>query len=401
MNPRIVITGMGAVTPVGIGVDAYWQGLMDGKCAIRAHEFDETQHYALNRMALVENFQPKEHLPGRMATDLDPFMQYAFTAGQEALRSSGLEPAGSRTGIVMGTALAGIAHIGQTQAVFSSGKQVSPRFLTKVMGNIAAAQFAIQHQIKGPSMTVTTACSSGGDAILLASMLLRAGAADAMVVLAGESAVSPLVVNSLAKAGALSKTGESLPFDQKRNGFVIGEGGGALILETLPHAQARGAAILAELLGCANNTDAYHPVSPAPDGSGAADCMRLALDEAGLKPEDIGYINAHGTATAKGDIAEACAINAVFPGLKIPVSSTKGGTGHMMGAGGITELIACIKAVETGHLPQTVGLTQPDEQCPLDLVYGAPRACEIQCAMSNALGFGGQNSSVIIGKLKR
>lgn len=245
---------------------------------------------------------------------------------------------------------------------------------------------------------MSTACSSGGDAITVAYMLLSTGMTDAVLVMAGDSAINPLFINSLYKARALSKTGESRPFDTRRDGFVIGEGGGALILETERHALARSAVIEAELAGCATGSDAFHPVSPAPDGTGAADCMRRALDCAGLDPTAIGYVNAHGTATVKGDIAESRALAAVFGDYRVPVSSTKGATGHMMGPGGVTEVIACIKAIQTSTLPHTLGCVEQDPECAVNLIAGASLGKRIDYAMSNSLGFGGQNSSIIIGR---
>ena len=266
------------------------------------------------------------------------------------------------------------------------------------MGNLAACQFSIMHQITGPSLTVSTACSSGGDAITMGTMLLRSGMADAVVVMAGEAAICPAFLQSLDKVGALSATGESRPFDVTRNGFVTGEGGGALILETESAANVRGAKPLARLLGAANNTDAYHPVSPAPNGAGAAACIRLALADAGLTPEGIDYLNAHGTATVKGDIAEACAIRAVFGDLPVTVSSTKGATGHMMGAGGLTEVITCVQAIRTGLLPPSLGLTEQDPECPLHLTGPTAVQQPVHAAISNAMGFGGQNSCIVVGR---
>lgn len=400
MGKRLVITGMGAVTPVGIGVENYWQALLSGSCGIADMRRISPEGLPVTRSAEVKDFDAKALLGTRLATDLDVFMQYAYAAGLEAFASFGPVGEPSRVGLVMGTALHGI---GLTEAMQHEVEQkgmrkVGPRFISQIMGNMTAAHFAIQHGIKGPSFTVSTACSSGGDAISLAAMLLESGAADAMLVLAGEAAECALSVLSLSKAGALSKTGRSLPFDRERDGFVIGEGGGALLLETEEHARARNARIYGTLLGWANNNDAFHPVSPSPDGAGAAACMRLALDKAGIGPEEIGYINAHGTATEKGDLAECAAIHAVFGSRPVPVSSTKGATGHMMGAGGVTELIACVKALETGLLPHTVGLTTPGEEFDLNLIQGAPLERPIRAAMSNALGFGGQNSSIIVGK---
>jgi 3-oxoacyl-[acyl-carrier-protein] synthase II len=327
-------------------------------------------------------------------------MQLAYVAAEEAIEMSKITFDPYRTGVVMGTALSGLTLTGQTQEEYVlEGKSISPRFLTRVLGNLAAAQLAIHHDIKGPCYTMTTACSSGGDAVSTAAMLLETGAADAMVVMAGESAICPLFICSLAKAGALSKDGYSCPFDKKHNGFVTGEGGGSLILETEENAKKRGAVILGELLGYANCTDGYHPVAPQPEGLGAAACMGAALAKAGLKPSEIGYINAHGTSTVRGDIAETKAIKSVFGDLAVPVSSTKGATGHMMGAGGITEIIACIKAIETGLLPPTIHCDEQDEECDANIITDVT-PCEIDIAMSNAFGFGGQNSSVIVGKYR-
>lgn len=396
---NLVVTGMGAVTPLGVGADEYWNRLAAGESGIGEITGIDTSALPIHRAGEVREFRPREHLPTRLVMDLEPFAQYAYVAAEEAIRQSGLETHFPRVGVVMASALGGIGVIGETQAAFAgTGKAAGPKFLTKAMGNICAAQLAISYGIQGPSLTVSTACSSGGDAVTTAALLLRAGAADAMVVLAGEAAICPTLIQSLCKIKALSPTGESLPFDAHRNGFVLGEGGGALVLETEEAAKARGAHILARLLGCGNNTDAFNPVSPEPEGKGAAECMRLALADAGLAPADIGYINAHGTATPMGDVAEAAAIRAVFGDHPVSVSSTKGATGHLMGAGGLTELIACIKAVETGFLPPNLGLTEIDARCPLHLVTPGAQNRPTAAAMSNAMGFGGQNSSIIVGK---
>lgn len=399
MNKKIVITGIGAVTPLGVGCDAFWENLTAGKCAIKEITSIDVSSLPVKNAGEVAGFNPKEYLPTKLTLDMEPYMQYAYVAAEEAIRQSGLETHSSRVGIVMGSALSGIGIIDRTGADLAvKGKAASPKFLTKAMGNIAAAQLSIHYGIQGPDMTVSTACSSGGDAVTLAALMIKAGMADAMVVMAGEAAVTATLIQSLTKTGALSKNGESLPFDKKRSGFVLGEGGGCLILETEEHAAARNAKVLAKLLGTANNTDAYNPVSPNPDGLGAIGCMRLALENAGLRPEDVDYINAHGTATHVGDIAECKAINEVFGKGNVYVSSTKGSTGHMMGAGGIVELIACIKALETGVLPVNVGMTEQDEECDVKLVTEENKKQEIRAAMSNAFGFGGQNSSLIVGK---
>ncbi|MCQ2405688.1 MAG: beta-ketoacyl-[acyl-carrier-protein] synthase family protein [Oscillospiraceae bacterium] len=398
LSKKIYITGMGAVTPVGIGVDNFLAGLRSGKCGITPIEgLGDSMPPCF--AGQIRDYNPRDYLPMRLVQDLEPFMQYAFIAAGEAFAQSGLVENSSRTGVIMGTALGGISTIGDTAVKYASaGKSAGPKFLTKAMGNIAAAQFAIAKGLRGPSMTVSTACSSGGDAVSLAALMLLSGAADAMVVMAGEAAICPTMIQSLLKTGALSKTGDCRPFDTGRNGFVLGEGGGALVLETEESVKARGIKPIAELLGFANNTDAYNPVSPHPEGMGASACMEAALECAGISPDAVDYINAHGTATHMGDVAESLAIGRVFGGRDVFVSSTKGATGHMMGAGGITELIACCLAIRESEMPVSLGLSDKDPECPINVVTPENKNSSVNIAMSNAFGFGGQNSCVIVGK---
>lgn len=407
---KLVITGMGAVTPIGVGVPAYWQALTAGKCGIgRITRFDASD-LPVQIAAELKDFDPAAYMPKTLARTMDPFMQYAFVAAEEALGDSGLDIAAApdRVGIVMGTAMDGVTTVVGTQAAYDAGKRVGPRFVPMTIGNIAAAQISIAHGITGPSMTLNTACSAGGDAIMTAAMLLRTGEADAVLAVGGESILCPIVVAGLSQAHALSRRNDDpeqacRPFDADRDGFVIGEGGGALILETEEHARARGAHIYAELAGYANTSDAHHVTAPHPEGAGAAACMRRALKRAGLQPSDIGYINAHGTSTGLGDIAETQAVKAVFGGRESapPVSSTKSMTGHLMGAGGITESIACILAIRDGILPPTLHLAHPDPACDLDYIPNEARKTRITAAMSNSLGFGGQNSSLIFTQYTR
>ena len=406
----LVITGMGAVTPIGIGVASYWEALVSGHCGIdRITRFDASD-LPVQIAAELKGFDPSDHMPKTLARTMDPFMQFAFVAAQEALADSGLsiEPEAERIGIVMGTAMDGVTTVAQTQAAFDAGHRVGPRFVPMTIGNIAAAQIAIARGIRGPSLTLNTACSAGGDAIMTAAMLLRAGEADAVLAVGGESILCPIVVSGLSQAKALSRRNDDpetacRPFDAERDGFVIGEGGGALLIETEDHALARGAKIHAMLAGYANTSDAHHVTAPCPDGAGAARCMRLALQKADMQPSDIGYINAHGTSTPLGDKAETLAVKAVFGGRETapPISSTKSATGHLMGAGGLTEAIACIKAIQTGMLPPTLHLTTSDPDCDLDYVPNAARPTKISAAMSNSLGFGGQNSSIIVSQYQK
>lgn len=399
MREKIVVTGMGAVTPIGTGVEEYWANLIDGVCGIGPITRFDASGLAVRIAAEVKEFHLERHMPKQLIRQTDAFTQYAYVAAEEALGGT-LPAEPERTGIVMGTAMAGVATTANTQEILTNAvhKNVGPRFVPRILGNIAAAQISISHDIRGPSLTISTACASGGDAISAGATLLLTDDADAVLVVGAESILCPLVIYSLSNARALSRSNEdplhaSRPFDGNRNGFVIGEGGGALVLEKEEHARRRGATIYGELAGWANNNDAYHVTAPAPEGTMAASCMRQALRKAGMAPEEIGYINAHGTATRDGDAAEAAAIRSVFSTARPKVSSTKGATGHMMGAGGITEAIACIQAIRTGILPPTLNLDQPDAD--LDFVAKKPCRQEISAAMTNGFGFGGQNSSLI------
>ena len=432
MKKKIVITGMGAVTPIGSGVDEYWNNLIAGACGIdRIRQFD-ADDLAVQIAAEVHSFDLQRYMPKKMIHETDAFTQYAYVAAAEALAMAGVSdrvagpdlPADpDRMGIVMGTAMAGVATTAATQEILTNAvhKNVGPRFVPRILGNIAAAQIAIAHGITGHSVTLSTACASGGDAVSAAAMLLQANEADAVLAVGAESILCPLVIYSLANAHTLSRVNDDpqhscRPFDAERSGFVIGEGGGALVLETEENALARGATIYAELAGWANNNDAYHVIKPNPDGISSIKCMKKALKQAGLSPQDIDYINAHGTGTKLGDGAELNALGQLFggksgtgqssetwevlegstggaAGIRPAISSTKGATGHMMGAGGITESIACIQAIREGIVPPTLNLEQCDSQ--LDLVCGESRRMPVDTAMTNAFGFGGQNSSLI------
>ena len=406
----LVITGMGAVTPIGIGVNEYWRALTEGKCGVGPITRFDASGLPVQIAAELKDFDPTAFMPKTLARTMDPFMQFAFAAAEEALADSALpvEDESDRIGIVMGTAMDGVTTVAQTQGAFDAGHRVGPRFVPMTIGNIAAAQIAIAHGIHGPSLTLNTACSAGGDAMMTAAMLLKTGEADAVLAVGGESILCPIVVSGLSQAKALSRRNDDpehacRPFDLNRDGFVIGEGGGALVIETEEHALARGAKIHAVLAGYANTSDAHHVTAPCPDGAGAAACMQRALARAGMQPSDIGYITAHGTATTLGDKAETLAIKAVFGGRESapPVSATKSATGHLMGAGGLTEAIACIKAIQDGILPPTLHLDTPDPDCDLDYVPNTARKADISAAMSNSLGFGGQNSSIILSRYQK
>ena len=406
---KIVITGMGAVTPVGIGVDEYWKNITAGVSGIDTIKSFDASELAVQVAGEIKDFTPTDYLEKDLVRKTDPFMQYAYIAAEEALKQSNVEIEPERTGIVMGTAMAGVATTAFTQDALSgaSHKKVGPRFIPKILGNIAAANIAIDYNIQGPSFTVSTACSSGGDAINIACTYMQAGKADVMLAVGAESVLCPLVIYSLANAKALSRRNDdpktaSRPFDVTRDGFVIGEGGGALVLETEEHALARGAHIFGYVAGCGNTCDAHHVTAPHHEGRGAMACIRQAIADAGIQPSEVGYVNAHGTATHKGDSVETAAIKEIFGDALPYVSSTKGATGHMMGAGGITEVITCVKTIETGVIPPTINLSEVDPECEgIDFVPNTAKKAEISYAMSNAFGFGGQNSSILIGKYSK
>lgn len=423
MKEPIVVTGMGAITPVGNSVDTYWKNITAGVCGVdRITRFD-TEDLPVKIAAEIKDFEPTDYMPKKLTREMDPFMQYGYAAAMEALAQAGEQTdengttvestrvaAPKRMGIVIGTALGGITPISETQDGLSTGahKKVSPRFVPKIIGNEVAAQIAIARGYLGPSLTVSTACSSGGDAVATGCMFLMSGMADAVLVVGAESALNPLFIRGLVSAHALSTNNEdpkgaSRPFDAGRDGFVIGEGGGAILLETASNAKSRGVTPLAEIVGFANCTDGYHVTSPHPEGIGAIFCMEEAIRTSGISAADIGYINTHGTSTPVGDPIETQAIAKVFGEdadhlRSMAVTSTKGATGHMMGAGGITEVITCIQVIRTGVVPPTLNLEKPDEACAgLNYVPGTSQKLDVRYAMSNSFGFGGQNSSVIAG----
>ncbi len=412
MKEKIVITGTGAVTPIGIGVKEYWKQLIDGACGVAPITLFDASSLPVQIAAEVKNFNPEDHMTKKQAREMDRFMQYGYAAAQEALLEAALtnenaDPA--RVGIVIGTAMSGVSIISETQDGLSTGahSKVSPRFVPKFIGNIAAAQIGIAKGFHGPSLTVSTACSSGADAITTAAMLLNADEADAVVAVGCDASLCPVVVSGLASAHALSTNntnpkGASRPFDRDRDGFVFGEGAGAVILETESHAKKRGADILGILAGYANGTDGHHVTAPHPDGIGAIHCMKEALKKAEISPKEIGYINAHGTSTPKGDVIENQAIKNVFGehAYHMKVTSTKGATGHMMGGGGVTEAITCLMTIREGVIPPTLNLENPGEEFDLDYVPQKAVADSISYAMTNAFGFGGQNSSLILGEYK-
>lgn len=410
---RVVITGMGAVTPLGLGVQEYWNNLIAGKCGVGEVTLFDASALPCRIGAEVRDFSPADFMPAKLCRETDRFIHFALAAAQMAVADSGLDLNREdpyRVGVVFSTAIGGIRTVTEEQAKLSTGSgklRVSPHFVPKMMTNMAAGQISIFYGIKGPNLTVTTACAAGLDAVGNAMHILRRGEADVVIAGGAESLYCLLLFAGLCAARAMSVRNDdpqraSRPFDRHRDGMVMGEGGGALVLETLEHATRRGARIFAEVVGYGNCGDGYHVMAPAPDARGEAHCMRRALASAGMTPDDIDYINAHATSTVQGDIVETKAIKEVFGkrAYEIPVSSTKGATGHMIGAGGVTELIACVKAIQEGVVPPTINYTEPDPECDLDYVPNEARRVPVRVAMSNSFGFGGQNASVIVKKFE-
>ena len=415
MKNNIVVTGIGAVTPLGVGVKNYWENLISGKSGIAPiSRFDATD-LPVTFAGEVKDFNPEDFMTKKQVKEMELFMQFGYAAAAEAMEDAGftedengnLPLPKERIGIVLGTVFSGIIDIAATQDKFSTGSasRVNPRFITRIIGNIAAAQIAISKGLKGPSLTVSTACSSGIDAITTGIMLLEQDMADAVICVGAEAATSPLTILGLSSIHALSRNNEdpehaSRPFDLNRDGFVMAEGGGAVIIEKEESALKRDARIRCSVAGYANSTDGYHVTSPHPEGIAAIFCMKQSLEVAGLPLTAVDYINAHGTSTPKGDIIEVGAIKSLFGdhAYKLAVSSTKSSTGHLMGAGGTVETIACIKALEEDILPPTINQTTPDPECDLDFVPNEARKTPVNVAMCNAFGFGGQNASILLKK---
>lgn len=407
---RVVITGLGAITPLGNNVDEFWKGIKDGKCGIDYITKFDTTDFKVKLAAEVKGYNAEDYFDRREAKRLDKFSQYAMIASREAWKDSGLDKEKEnmeRVGIVIGSGIGGIQTIEtENQKCIEKGPdRVSPMYIPMGILNMATGNVAIDIGAKGESFAMVTACASGTHCIGEAYRMIKFGYQD--VILAGgtEAGITPLGIAGFTNIKALTKsedkTRASIPFDKERSGFVMGEGAGVLILEELEHAIKRGAKIYAEIVGYGATSDAYHITSPAPGGEGGARSMKLAMEEAGVAPEEITYINAHGTSTHLNDSFETQAIKTALgeeASKKVMVSSTKGHTGHLLGAAGGVEAIVCSKAIEESFVPATINYKVPDEECDLDIVPNEGRNKEIKYAMSNSLGFGGHNSSILLKK---
>lgn len=409
MSNRVVVTGMGVVSPIGNDIHTYWENLKEGVSGIRpisdANLLEELQVKVAGE---VQDFQPEKHMDKKEQRRLAKFSQFAIYASKEAMEQAGIDMSKedpTRVGVIIGSGIGGLGVIEEeAKKLREKGpKRVSPLFVPMAIVNMAAGNVSIYTGAKGICSTVVTACASGTHSIGEAFRALKGGINDVIIAGGTEASITPLGIAGFSALTALSSSSDpkraSIPFDKERDGFVMGEGAGVLVLETLEHAQKRGAHIFAEVVGYGATGDAYHITSPMPDGEGATKAIQEAIYEAGIDPSEIDYINAHGTSTPYNDKIETIAIKKVFgEATKVAISSTKSMTGHLLGAAGGIEAVAIVKAVEEDFVPPTVGYQVADEDCDLDYVPNTGRAMKVRYAMSNSLGFGGHNASIIIKK---
>jgi len=411
MGRRVVVTGIGLVTPVAIGTEETWQGLLGGRSGIGPITHFDTSAFATRFAGEIKNWDPTRWMTGREAKTMDPFIQFAVGAAHLAMDDASFKIDASfaeRVGVYVGAGLGGVTLIEQTRdAIREKGPRhgVSPYFVPMIIINLAPGQISIRFGAKGPNMSHVSACSTGAHAIGEAFRLIQRGDVDAMICGGTEATITPLGVGGFNACRALSTNnddplGASRPFDKDRDGFVMSEGAGILVIEELEFAKKRGARIHAELTGYAATSDAYHVTSPAPEGEGAVRCMRLALKDAKVNVSDIGYINAHGTSTAINDATETGAIKQVFGehAKKLMVSSTKSMTGHMLGAAGGVETAFSALALSRGIIPPTINYTTPDPACDLDYVPNTAREVRVDNALSNSFGFGGTNACLVLSR---
>lgn len=409
MSRRVVITGMGAITPVGNDVDTFWKSISSGVVGIGNIKAFDTTEFKAKLAAEVKDFDPEDYIDKKQAKRMDRFCQFALAASKEAVEDSDLkfdEENMERVGVIVGCGIGGIGTI-ETQVAKMNSKgpnRVTPMLIPMIISNMASANIAIAYGAKGICTTIVTACASGNNAIGEAFHKIRHNEADIIFSGGTEASITPLSVSGFISMTALSRSTDpkraSIPFDAERNGFVMGEGSGILILEEYEHAVKRNAKIYAEVVGYGSTCDAYHITSPSPGGAEGARAIIMSIEDAGIKPEDISYINAHGTSTQPNDSTETAAIKKVFGenAYKIPVSSTKSMTGHLLGAAGAVEAIICVKALQNNFIPPTVGLQVKDPECDLDYVPNVGRKAEVQYTLSNSLGFGGHNAAIVFKK---
>lgn len=411
MKRRVVVTGMGAVTPIGNNVEDFWAGIRAGKVGIGEITKFDTTDYKVRIAAEVKDFVAKERMDFKAAKRMEPFSQYAVAAAQEALAQSGIQMAEEdpyRVGVIIGSGIGGLDSMERehTKILEKGPSRVNPLLIPMMISNMAAGNVAIQLGCKGKCTNVVTACATGTHSIGDAFRAIQYGDAEVMFAGGTESSITPVGVSGFTALTALTLSEDplraSIPFDRDRSGFVIGEGAGVVILEELEHAKNRGAKILAEVVGYGATCDAYHITSPAEDGSGAAKAMSLAIEEAGITPAEVDYINAHGTSTHHNDLFETRAIRLAFgeAAEQVKINSTKSMIGHLLGAAGGVEFITCVKSIEDGFIHQTMGTREADPECNLNYAIGAPIEQEVRYALSNSLGFGGHNATILVKKFE-
>ena len=398
---------MGIVSPLGIGLDDNWQAICQGKSGIGPITKFDTTEYPAKIAGEVKSFDPELYIDKKDQKKMDVFIQYALAAGSMAIKQSGLkidESNADRVGVLVGSGLGGLQTIEKyhTMLLQSGPKKISPFFVPMLIVNLAPGQISIYFGCRGPNSSVVTACATGNHSIGEASRIIQRGDADAMIAGGVESTITPLAVAGFCALKALSTRNDapekaSRPFEKNRDGFVMAEGAGILVLESLETAKQRGASIFAEVIGFGCNADAYHITAPSPNGEGAARCMQIALDDAGIKPADIDYINAHGTSTPMNDLSETIAMKTVFKEKikNLPISSTKSMTGHLLGAAGGVESIFSILTIKNSLIPPTINYDEPDPECDLDYVPNVARKKDVRIVMSNSFGFGGTNATLI------
>lgn len=408
---RVVVTGMGMVSPAGNSVESSWDAICNGRSGIGHIEIFDVSEFSTRFGGMVKDFDCSDYMSPKDARRMDVFIHYGIAAGMQAMRDAGLEDSEwnpERAGAAIGSGIGGIVAIEKTSLQISDTgpRKVSPFFVPGSIINMISGNLSMQFNLQGPNIAVTTACATGTHNIGLAANMISLGQAEIMLTGGAEMATCPVGLGGFCAARALSTRNEdpqraSRPWDKDRDGFVLGDGAGMLVLEELEHARARGATIHAELIGFGMSGDAYHATAPAPGGKGAALCMNNALNDAGLNPEQVDYINAHGTSTVAGDVAETQAVKAVFGehARSLSVSSSKSMIGHLLGAAGSVEAIVSILAIRDGIAPPTINLDEPDQDCDLDYVPHTSRELDIRIALSNSFGFGGTNGSLIFSRL--
>lgn len=404
---RVVVTGLGLITPLGVGVEKSWSGLLAGKPGIKRITHFDASAFPTQIAGEVEGFNPEDYIEPKEIKKMDRFIHFGIAASTMAMEDSGLkidETNADRVGVIVGAGMGGLPAIEHYHRIMleKGPRRITPFFIPMLIINLAAGQISIRFGAKGPNVAPATACATGSHAIGDAFKIIQRGDADAMIAGGTESCITPLGIGGFNAMKALSTRNAepekaSRPFDRDRDGFIMGEGSGILIIEELSHAVKRNAKIYAELIGYGLTGDAYHITSPAPGGEGATRCMAMALADAVILPEDVDYINAHGTSTKYGDELETQAIKSVFGGhaRKLAISSTKSMTGHLLGAAGGVEAVISVLSIRDGRIPPTINLDNPDPECDLDYVPHTAREAAVRCALSNSFGFGGTNACLL------